>query len=472
MRRVHFSPRSLRQLVLIAFMLVIAPLIFLASRAYLSLDSLSTEAAHINQLTLNDAKRSENMTSLALSMERSYRQYCVLKDDSLNDLYQDQYGQYRDLLTNHSFALDNHALYEELTTLLGQLKEIQCINDQPIDEMAQSLQRFSAQNSKILQVTQDMVFSRSANLEQSIAKQGTLFQQMTIIVLVVSFLLVMYFTRRIIEPVNTVNEMITLLGEGKFIERVPAVKGPLELEKLVQRICWLSDRRAWLEAQRYQFLRHISHELKTPLASLREGTELLADQIVGPLTKDQLDVVGILDTSSLQLQRLIEQLLDYNRRLADTPDEKKEIDLTQLIRDIISAHSLPAKAKEMTTQSNLQVTHYWGEEALLTKVIDNLYSNAVHYGAESGLITITSQQVGDDLQILVANTGDAILDKDKPMLFEPFYQGHQQRKGAVKGSGLGLSIAQDCIYRMKGELTLIDVDDADVCFRIVLPNKK
>lgn len=55
------------------------------------------------------------------------------------------------------------------------------------------------------------------------------------------------------------------------------------------------------------------------------------------------------------------------------------------------------------------------------------------------------------------------------MIFEPFYQGSHQRKGAVKGSGLGLSIAQDCIRRMHGELRLVEDDTADVCFRIELP---
>ncbi|VTR56773.1 Sensor histidine kinase QseE [Serratia fonticola] len=56
---------------------------------------------------------------------------------------------------------------------------------------------------------------------------------------------------------------------------------------LAQRIVWLSERLAWLESQRHEFLRHISHELKTPLASMREGTELLADGVAGPLTSDQ-----------------------------------------------------------------------------------------------------------------------------------------------------------------------------------------
>ncbi|WP_410922348.1 histidine kinase dimerization/phospho-acceptor domain-containing protein, partial [Pseudomonas aeruginosa] len=74
------------------------------------------------------------------------------------------------------------------------------------------------------------------------------------------------------------------------------------------------------------FLRHISHELKTPLASMREGTELLADEVAGPLTLDQKEVVAILDNSSKQLQLLIEQLLDYNRKLSEVPQQIEEVD--------------------------------------------------------------------------------------------------------------------------------------------------
>lgn len=93
----------------------------------------------------------------------------------------------------------------------------------------------------------------------------------------------------------------------------------------------------------------------------------------------------------------------------------------------------------------------------------------MHYGKESGNIWIHSRQIGQRVQIDVANTGTPIPETEQTMIFEPFFQGSHQRKGAVKGSGLGLSIAQDCIRRMQGELTLVKVSDADVCFRIELP---
>ncbi|WP_411019242.1 histidine kinase dimerization/phospho-acceptor domain-containing protein, partial [Salmonella sp. s52026] len=95
--------------------------------------------------------------------------------------------------------------------------------------------------------------------------------------------------------------------------------GPRELRSVGKRIIWLSERLAWLESQRHQFLRHLSHELKTPLASMREGTELLADRVAGPRTPEQQEIVEFLDSSSRNLQKLIEHLLDYKRKQADGP---------------------------------------------------------------------------------------------------------------------------------------------------------
>jgi two-component system, NtrC family, sensor histidine kinase GlrK len=202
---------------------------------------------------------------------------------------------------------------------------------------------------------------------------------------------------------------------------------------------------------------------------MREGTELLADEVVGILSDEQREVVAILNSSSRHLQQLIEQLLDYNRHLADIPIQKERIQLASLIDNVVLAHSLPAKAKGMKTECQLSVTECWAEPSLLSSVLDNLYSNAVHYGVESGKIWLSSQKAGAMIHIDVANTGNPIPAFEHTMIFEPFYQGSRLRKGAVKGSGLGLSIARDCIRRMQGELELISVDYADVCFRIKLP---
>ncbi|WP_025379227.1 sensor histidine kinase [Yersinia hibernica] len=469
LKRWRLFPRSLRQLVLMAFLLVLLPLLVLAYQAYQSLDHLSTQAADINRTTLADARRSEAMTSVALEMERSYRQYCVLDDVTLAKLYQHQRKQYAQMLDTHAAILPDARYYQTLRGLLTQLSDIQCKNSGPEQNASVLLEQFSRSNAEMVQATRDVIFSRGQQLQKDIAERGQFFGWQSLLLFLVSVLLVVLFTRMIIGPVKGIERMINRLGEGRPLGNTTLFKGPRELRSLAQRIIWLSERLAWLESQRHEFLRHISHELKTPLASMREGTELLADEVAGPLTQDQKEVVAILDNSSRHLQLLIEQLLDYNRKLADGPGELENVELVEMVEDVISAHSLPARAKMIRTETNLQADICWADPTLLMRVLDNLYSNAVHYGEESGTIWVCSRQVNNRVQIDIANTGASIPVSEETMIFEPFFQGSHQRKGAVKGSGLGLSIAQDCIKRMQGDLQLVSVDYAAVCFRVELP---
>lgn len=469
LKRWPVFPRSLRQLVMMAFLLILLPLLVLAWQAWQSLNALSAQAAQTNRTTLIDARRSEAMTNAALEMERSYRQYCVLDDRTLERVYQSQRKRYSEMLDAHAGVLPDKKLYQALRDDLNDLAQLQCSNSGPSAEASARLEAFAAANTEMVQSTREVVFSRGQQLQQEIAERGQFFGWQALVLFLLSLALVLLFTRMIIGPVKGIERMINRLGEGRSLGNTVVFKGPRELRYVGERIIWLSERLAWLESQRHQFLRHLSHELKTPLASMREGTELLADEVVGPLTAEQKEVVDILDGSSRNLQKLIEQLLDYNRKLADGAVELETVEIAPLTEMVISAHSLPARAKMMHTDVVLDVPSCRAEPMLLMSVLDNLYSNAVHYGAESGNILIHSYHADGRLRIDVANTGTPIPESESGMIFEPFFQGSHQRKGAVKGSGLGLSIARDCIRRMHGELHLATVANADVCFRIELP---
>lgn len=165
---------------------------------------------------------------------------------------------------------------------------------------------------------------------------------------------------------------------------------------------------------------------------MREGTELLADEVAGPLTVEQKEIVEILDASSRNLQKLIEQLLDYNRKLADGAVVLEKVAIAPLVDMVISAHSLPARAKMMHTEVELGESVCFAEPMLLMSVLDNLYSNAVHYGTESGNIYIRSYTNGSRVFIDVANTGTLIPDDEKAMIFEPFFQGAISEKVRLK----------------------------------------
>lgn len=468
MKRWRLFPRSLRQLVLMAFVLVLLPLLVLAWQAWESLSALSEQAADTNRNTFTDVRRSEAMARTAVELERSYRQYCVLDDASLARLYQTQRTRYSQMLSAHSDSLPELPAFQTLQATLPLLTQLQCDNGNPVPRAAEALDRFSATNARMVQDTREVVFSRGLQLQREIADRGQFFGWQALILFIISLALMLLFTGMIIGPVKRIERMINRLGEGRELGSSVVLRGPRELRSLGQRILWLSERLAWLETQRHEFLRHLSHELKTPLASLREGTELLADEVAGSLNSEQKEVVSILDSSSRHLQRLIEQLLDYNRKLADGPTRLETVRLDEIVERVVSAHALSARTKLMQTVLDLRATHCLAEPTLLMRVIDNLYSNAVNYGSESGTIWLRSQQQGDRIWIEVANSGTAIPPDEQKMIFEPFFQGSQQRKGPVKGSGLGLSIAKDCLRRMQGDLSLVTSDRTGVCFRIEL----
>lgn len=454
---------------MLSFLLILLPLLVLAWQAWQSLNALSTQAEWTNRTTLIDARRSEAMTNAALEMERSYRQYCVLDDARLEQVYQTQRQHYSEMLEAHAGVLPDDHVWQALREDLNALSRIQCKNGGPDAAAVVRLEAFADTNTLLVQATRKVVFSRGEQLQREIAARGQLFGWQALGFFLVSLTMVLLFTRMIIGPVKGIERMINCLGEGRSLGNSVALTGPRELRSVGQRILWLSERLAWLESQRHQFLRHLSHELKTPLASMREGTELLADQIVGPLTVQQKEVVSILDDSSRNLQKLIEQLLDYNRKLADGAVTLTQVDMTSLVAGVVSAHSLPARAKMMHTDLSLAVSECLAEPMLLSSALDNLYSNAVHYGTESGNIIIRSYLNNHRVVIEVANTGMPIPETEKTMIFEPFYQGSHQRKGAVKGSGLGLSIARDCVRQMQGDLYLADDLPGYVCFRIEMP---
>ena len=157
MKRLSLSPRSLRQLVTLAFLLILLPLLVLAWQAWQSLNMLSAQAEQTNRTTLMDARRSEAMANVALDMERSYRQYCVLDDPTLAKVYQSQRKRYSDMLEAHAGVLPDDTLYQRLRQNLHDLTTLQCTNSGPEKQAVAKLEAFSSANGELVQATRTVV---------------------------------------------------------------------------------------------------------------------------------------------------------------------------------------------------------------------------------------------------------------------------------------------------------------------------
>ncbi len=134
----------------------------------------------------------------------------------------------------------------------------------------------------------------------------------TLLLVPMTLAVVGVFTYLFGRPIRAIDRAISELGRGTF-SRPIAIRGPADLERLAAQLEWLRGRLLDLAQEKNRFLRHMSHELKTPLANIREGTELLMDGAVGELQSGQREVTAILRENGMKLQRLIENLVVLQR---------------------------------------------------------------------------------------------------------------------------------------------------------------
>ncbi|HSI96544.1 MAG TPA: ATP-binding protein, partial [Methylophilaceae bacterium] len=284
----------------------------------------------------------------------------------------------------------------------------------------------------------------------------------------IALLVAVAITFLLTRPIRRMDVAIRRLGRGEYNEPI-AIDGPRDLRRLGERLEWLRIQLCDLEEQKKRFLRNVSHELKTPLTSIREGSELLTEEVGGMLSPQQREIAAILHENSLRLQKMIENLLYYTAVQFQKPILNLErLELKPLIEEAISSYTLTIDAKNLNIVLALIDLSLEGDREQLLTVIDNLISNAIKYTPRGGSITVRLARENDKALIEVSDSGPGISPADRARLFEPFYRGSGNVDSHVSGSGLGLSIAREYIDAHAGEVTLMP-SEKGACFRVILP---
>ena len=203
----------------------------------------------------------------------------------------------------------------------------------------------------------------------------------------------------IARPIRQLDQAIRRMGTADFTHAIE-VNGPQDLRYVGQRLEWLRSRLNELEQQQTRFLRHVSHELKTPLTAVREGAELLRDNVGGRLSPEQQDIVRIVRENTLSLQKLIEDLLTYHQTRAMEPVTLGPVPLPDVVRRVLREQKLAALARMITFDARSAPVVVTGDAEKIRTVVDNLLSNAIKYSPRSGVIEIAA----------VAQDGFAVLD--------------------------------------------------------------
>lgn len=461
-----FRTGSLMQLVVLGFVLVVAPLGVLIYQATDSMVILSRLGREHASEALEFFSRSQQLKGLSEDLVRSAKQYVVVRKPEIEQRYKDQLVEYKDLLRLHTFLIDNR----NIRTLFELLEELE---QQPLNKnTSEKLLQIVPLTQILYEDTQEKLVQRLESLNAKAEQQQNLLWLQAGLLIALSSILMLFFSVRITQPVHQLMRRIKALGHGKpHTVGAPVFNGPKEFIDLNHQLEWLETHLQMLEQEKQAFLRHMSHELKTPLTTLREGTDLLAEELAGPLTESQREILELMQQNSLSLQSLIEQLLDYNRLQRSEDHKLQSQPIIPIIDESLAAHQLLLKQKEITVSLPSADIEWPIDRGLLSRVLSNLISNAAVYGYQSGELDISLEHYDSNLLIEIGNTGPLIPESDFEHLFEPFYQGVNKREGSVKGSGIGLSIARESTRALGGTLILNKNSEGYVSFLITLPEQ-
>ena len=468
-------PKSILRLVLTGFMVVMLPLVAALVIATMSVDRLVTHGQQALLQSVFVTQGSQVLVETVRAMERNARQYQVLGDQVLFNVYKENHERFNDAvrgLESQDLAKEQRQLLDNLRASEDQLHTLLLSHPHDAPEVRNALPTFIEMGriaQQILVNSQDLI-SRGVEQMQNEAEgvQRTLVLQALALV-PAAVLLTVLFTVLISRPVRQIDQAIRRLGDGSFADP-PVITGPSDLRKLGERLDWLRLRLLELEQNKTRFLQHVSHELKTPLTALREGTELLREQVAGALNDQQGEIVDILRENALQLQKLIEDLLNFSIVQSHaTTLSPAPVELHQLVEEVLAGHRLTMLSRHLEADMKLQPLVVEGDREKLRVLVDNLVSNAIKYSPDGSRLTLRLEKDDGRARLEVGDSGPGIPPEERERVFEAFYQGVPANKGPVHGTGLGLSIAREYARAHGGSIRVVESGCQGACLQVNLP---
>lgn len=453
-------PVSLPKLLLLGFALVALPPVLALLAAYFSLDQLSRRSEEAISRATAITRDSRGLSEHLNALERLARQQLVLNDARGLTAYSRRRTEFNDMaerLTQHADILN---IQPDLDRLRSSEEGVWQRLQQPGLTQVESpalIKAFSSMDETAASIVSQADARIEADISalqiEAAAARRQLLQRLWILI-PISLLLALAITALIRRPFRQLEAAMRKLGEGHFNEPIQ-IRGPHDMVLLGQRLDWLRTRLLALDAQKTRLLHHVSHELKTPLTALHEGTALLLDKVTGPLNAEQSEITRILVSNCQRLRKLIENLLDYSGlRFAPANLRREPLELAPLVDQVIAEQRLAAAARNIDIDNHCAGLQLSADREKLRVILDNLLSNALKFSPPNARVQLEAHAAHGWINIEVCDNGPGIPANLAPSMFEAFVQGPAPAGSPVKGSGLGLSIVRELVNAHGGEVSL------------------
>ena len=264
------------------------------------------------------------------------------------------------------------------------------------------------------------------------------------------------------------------LGRGDLDARVGDLASGPELETLARTLDEMAGRlqeaeahRAQIEAMRRDLITAVSHDLRTPLASLRAMVEAIDDGVVD----DPASVAryaGEMRGSVQQLSTMVDDLFELTQLDAGAIErETKMTRLGEIVRSAMATVEPQMHAKRLAIEADLGMAADVACSPRMTRVLQNLLMNAVRHTPADGAVRVSARRNGELLEVSVEDSGEGIAPQDLDRIFEPFYRADPSRSGP--GAGLGLALAKRIVEALGGRISVENAVTQGARFAVVLP---
>jgi two-component system, NtrC family, sensor histidine kinase GlrK len=474
-------PKSLNGFLLLGLVTLAGPLLFGILNATVQMQRLALTSQRLVADSVRTTRLSQDMYAQIELLERSARTYLVLADPSVLVPFRDHDQRVSEIAGALHQALRAASAHSQLNGLTDELDHIRSLvlldkppaTRLPPERAAQIDQAFT----RLSDLASDIATSTNQQIDADVTalqlatdrSRRELYMESTLLLPLV-LIVVLLFALRLSRPLRQIDRAIGELGRGNFSNTVE-VTGPVDLERLGHQLEWLRHRLLELAQERNRFLRQMSHELKTPLANIREGTELLMDGAVGELVPGQREVTNILRDNGIKLQRLIENLLSFSAWQSNSTGlEISEFRLRPVVRQVLENQQLTLVSQRVRLDVLVEDIVLVADRGKIRLILENLLSNAIKYSPRGGVIYLRASARAEELVLEVADSGPGIPMEERARIFEAFYTGRSPG-GHVRGTGIGLSVVNEFVNVHQGTIEVVDGEFPGAHFRMRMPTR-
>lgn len=478
MRLTIFSRLMLAQSILIALILTLS--LYALAKLHL-LSQLNTTVLTVDTASINEGKR---LLKAFLTEMRNAEKYLLTRDAAFFEGYAKGQADFADALSNLAPMIVTESERElfsgisALHTLYTEELEGTISGRKPPDQAKlKSSEAIIDMTNELIRLREQAASAKTAAARDQAASAAEVMLWLTLFGIAGALVSAFLHARGVNNPLKKLAQEMRLVGQGEFT-RATDSQGPKEVRELSRAFNRMSEELEHLDRLKADFTAHVSHELRTPLTAIREGTALLLEEVPGPLTQPQREILDVVRSHSDRLFHSITSILDLSKMESKMMDyEFAMCDLGALMEKSVASFDLIARKQGIALSMGLRdrLPMLLVDERRVQQVLDNLLSNALKFTPRGGAVRVDAWLGGMNregaafAEVAVSDTGAGIPRQELGRIFDHFYQSTSHKAQSKQGTGLGLAIARHIVEAHGGRIWAESETGRGATFHFTLP---